>query len=100
MSQIPIADSYDIKTLSNTGVMESLAYLNEEAVQLIGSDNCEEALKLLIQAEEKISKLQKIESSEETYIITIFYNIACCHQKLSQLQKCNAYLKLTIQLLK
>lgn len=84
----------------NAEVMQFLAELNEEAVQLINADSYDEALHALSQAEEKISTLDKIEPNEETYIITVFYNIACCHQKLGELQKCNAYLKLTIQLLK
>lgn len=85
---------------SNSEVMQFLAELNEEAVQLINADSFNEALNALNQAEEKISTLENIEPNEETYVITVFYNIACCHQKLGELQKCNAYLKLTIQLLK
>ena len=42
--------------------------------------------------------LEQIEPSEEPYIITVFYNMACCYQKLGELKKCNAYLKLAIQL--
>ena len=57
-------------------VMQYLADLNEESVQLINSDSCEEALKLLTQAEDKISQLGQIEPNQETYIITVFYNIA------------------------
>ena len=84
----------------NTYTMQYLAELNEEAVHLINAESYEEALNWLNQAEEKISTLDKIAPNEETYIITVFYNIACCYQKVGQLQKCNAYLKLTIQLLK
>lgn len=84
----------------NTYTMQYLAELNEEAVHLINAESYEEALNWLNQAEEKISTLDKIAPNEETYIITVFYNIACCYQKVGQLQKWNAYLKLTIQLLK
>jgi lipopolysaccharide biosynthesis regulator YciM len=87
-------------TQGNAEAMQYLAELNEEAVQLINADSFTEALNALSQAEDKISTLENIEHHEETYIITVFYNIACCHQKLGELQKCNAYLKLTIQLLK
>ena len=65
-----------ILNYSNADIMQYLAEHNEEAVQLINSDSFEEALKLLTQAEEKISQLGQIESTQETYIITIFYNIA------------------------
>jgi len=71
----------------NADVMQFLAELNEEAVQLINADSFEDALSALSQAEEKISTLKNIEPNEETYIITVFYNIACCHQKLGELQK-------------
>lgn len=82
----------------NVEAMQLLAELNEEAVQLINAESYEDALNALSQAEEKISTLDQIEANEETYIITVFYNIACCYQKLAELKKCNAYLKLAIQL--
>jgi hypothetical protein len=82
----------------NIEAMQLLAELNEEAVQLINAESYEDALNALSQAEEKISTLDQIEANEETYIITVFYNIACCYQKLAELKKCNAYLKLAIQL--
>lgn len=100
----PISESEQEQTTpahpGNEEVMQFLAELNEEAVQLINAESFEEALFALNQAEDKISTLDKIDPNEETYIITVFYNIACCHQKLGELQKCKAYLKLTIQLLK
>jgi len=61
----------------NSEAMQYLAELNEEAVQLINADSFEEALSSLNQAEEKISTLEHIDPNEETYIITVFYNIAC-----------------------
>ena len=72
---------------NNVDVMQFLAELNEEAVQLINAESFDDALSALSQAEEKISTLKNIEPNEETYIITVFYNIACCHQKLGELQK-------------
>jgi GTP1/Obg family GTP-binding protein len=66
--------------------MQFLAELNEEAFQLIKTESFKEALDALKQAEEKISTLDNIHPTEETYIITVFYNIACCHQKLGQLK--------------
>ena len=59
----------------NTYTMQYLAELNEEAVHLISAESYEEALNWLNQAEEKISTLDKIAPNEETYIITVFYNI-------------------------
>ena len=89
--QIPASDTENEPSVSimqsNSEVMQFLAELNEEAVQLINADSFNEALNALNQAEEKISTLENIEPSEETYIITVFYNIACCHQKLGELQK-------------
>lgn len=76
----PVSDLGNVnsayKAQNNTEVMQFLAELNEEAVQLINADSFSEALNALNQAEEKISTLENIEPNEETYIITVFYNIA------------------------
>ncbi len=100
----PVSDTDNEAPISlgqgNTEVMQFLAELNEGAVQLIKAESFKEALNALSQAEKKISTLDNILLTEEPYVITVFYNIACCHQKLGNLDQWNTYLKWAIQLFK
>ena len=62
-----------------TSLLSKLVDLNETAKQLIENDYPEEALEHLQEAENLITNVETMATEEEVYVLTIFYNIACCH---------------------
>jgi tetratricopeptide (TPR) repeat protein len=92
--------------------------MNEKAIESMNKDEPETALEFLKKADETLTKLEnrsKSKSSdklgrtnkkEETatipfekrldpnYKATLFYNLACCYQRLGMLEECVDYLEL------
>lgn len=101
----------DSKSDDITSIAPILSDLNETAVEMINQDMIEEAFDSLIKAEYIISsllpsrensedskssnketKLKLSSQLEDTFIWTIYYNLACVCQKLSKLEECTRFL--------
>ena len=82
-------------------IIPILAELNEASVEYIAQEQYDESLDSLLKAEYIISVLlpQGGDAAvlnnpiEETYICTIYYNLAWVCQKLNKLQECVKYMK-------
>ena len=78
-------------TLSDN-LVSKLVDLNEIAISMIENDQFESALDELRKAEALLLPFGKTTTLDQTYTLTVFYNSACCYQKLNQLYDCSSYL--------
>lgn len=75
----------------NTATKEILE-MNNAALQLILEDNIDNALEILKDAEKKIIKNKNFIQDPKINII-INHNLACCYQKIKNIQKCIFHLE-------
>ena len=65
---------------------------NNTAIQMIVDKKIEEALEILKESEKKIEKNSNILTEPKVKVI-INHNMACCYQKIKNIQKCIFYLE-------
>lgn len=109
--QNSFSDSEDESNNDITSIVPILSDLNETAVEMINQDMIEEAFDSLIKAEyiissllpsrensedsksaDKEGKLKVSSQLEDTFVCTIYYNLACVCQKLSKLEEWTRFL--------
>ena len=71
---------------------KNLLDLNNSAIQMIVDEKIEEALEILKDAEKKLEKNNTLIIEPKIKII-INHNMACCYQKMKNIQKCIFYLE-------
>ena len=71
---------------------KNLLDLNNSAIQMIVDEKIEEALEILKDAEKKLEKNNSLLTEPKIKVI-INHNMACCYQKMKNIQKCIAYLE-------
>jgi len=71
---------------------KSILESNNSAIQMIVDEKIEEALEILKEAEKKIEKNSNIFIEPKVKVI-INHNMACCYQKIKNIQKCIFYLE-------
>ena len=70
---------------------KNLLELNNSAIQMIVDEKIEEALEILKDAEKKLEKNNTLLIEPKIKVI-INHNMACCYQKMKNIQKCIFYL--------
>ena len=88
-------------------MLMKLIDINEDAQRMMRTEDYEKALDEYKKAERIIAEMSKLITlakmnweEEDVYILTIFYNMASCYQKMSKLDECCEYIRLTIKLYK
>ena len=71
---------------------KNLLELNNSAIQMIIDEKIEEALEILKDAEKKLEKNNNLLTEPKIKVI-INHNMACCYQKMKNIQKCIFYLE-------
>ena len=71
---------------------KNLLDLNNSAIQMIVDEKIEEALEILKDAEKKLEKNNNLLTEPKIKVI-INHNMACCYQKVKNIQKCIFYLE-------
>ena len=71
---------------------KNLLDLNNSAIQMIVDEKIEEALEILKDAEKKLEKNNNLLTEPKIKVI-INHNMACCYQKMKNIQKCIIYLE-------
>lgn len=71
---------------------KNLLDLNNSAIQMIVDEKIEEALEILKDAEKKLEKNNTLIIEPKIKVI-INHNMACCYQKMKNIQKCIFYLE-------
>ena len=71
---------------------KNLLELNNFAIQMIVDEKIEEALEILKDAEKKLEKNNNLLTEPKIKVI-INHNMACCYQKMKNIQKCIFYLE-------
>ena len=71
---------------------KNLLDLNNSAIQMIVDEKIEEALEILRDAEKKLEKNNNLLTEPKIKVI-INHNMACCYQKMKNIQKCIFYLE-------
>ena len=71
---------------------KNLLELNNSAIQMIIDEKIEEALEILKDAEKKLEKNNNLLTEPKIKVI-INHNMACCYQKMKNIQKCICYLE-------
>ena len=71
---------------------KNLLDLNNSAIQMIVDEKIEEALEILKDAEKKLEKNNNLLTEPKIKVI-INHNMACCYQKMKNIQKCIFYLE-------
>ena len=71
---------------------KNLLELNNSAIQMIVDEKIEEALEILKDAEKKLEKNNNLLTEPKIKVI-INHNMACCYQKMKNIQKCIFYLE-------
>ena len=71
---------------------KNLLDLNNSAIQMIVDEKIEEALEILKDAEKKLEKNNTLIIEPKIKVI-ISHNMACCYQKMKNIQKCIFYLE-------
>ena len=79
-------------SLENNFLTKNILESNNSAIQSIVDEKIEEALEILKEAEKKIEKNNNILTEPKVKVI-INHNMACCYQKLKNIQKCIFYLE-------
>ena len=74
-------------SLENNFLTKNILESNNSAIQSIVDEKIEEALEILKEAEKKIEKNNNILTEPKVKVI-INHNMACCYQKLKNIQKC------------
>ena len=73
-------------------IAKNILESNTSAIQLIIDEKIEEALEILKELEKKIDKNNNILTEPKIKVI-INHNMACCYQKIKNIQKCIFYLE-------
>ena len=73
-------------------IAKNILESNTSAIQLIIDEKIEEALEILKELEKKIDKNNNVLTEPKIKVI-INHNMACCYQKIKNIQKCIFYLE-------